>query len=97
MNASRMVTCRFCKQTNYDYDHPNTKSGWLKYGVRHHAHLSCLFKAKGLQFLLANLRTWELEMLPAMELDHLGILKQIMTEVKRRKLMHPQAQVGYNV
>jgi hypothetical protein len=65
-------TCRFCKQSE--------TANFIKYGVRHYAHLSCLKAAytdDAFQTFLRELPTWQLRNLPEFELRKLNIREQV--------------------
>lgn len=79
----KMKTCRFCKMSNYDYNHPAAKSAWVKYSVRHSAHLKCALEAKGPEFF-SRLTASQLEALPYMEVRDLGMEVPFLEEIMGR-------------
>lgn len=65
-------TCRYCKEQDNER--------FIKYGVRHYAHLRCLHAAltpDALKSLLQELPHWQLKNLPYFELKELGILELV--------------------
>lgn len=67
-----LKTCRFCGESNYDYNHAAVRSAWVQYGTRHHAHLKCAIEKLGAAFL-ERLPRHKLEQLPALEIHALGM------------------------
>lgn len=79
-----LKTCRFCKESNYDYHHPAVHSAWIKYGTRANAHLKCAVEKQGEAFI-RKLPTWKIERLPALELQQLGMVEVVRDELGKRE------------
>lgn len=72
---SAFATCRFCKKCAIERARlklPRTEI--VKYGVRHNAHLACLAERGRLEETLRLLSEYQLDNLPALELQELGVL-----------------------
>ena len=86
-------TCRFCGMSNYEHKHPAAKSVWIKYGLRHSAHLKCLIERKG-EAAIRALPTHILEGLPVFELRDLGRMDIVLVDelLKRGRITEDQAK-----
>lgn len=82
MSTPDLKTCRFCNQSNFDYKHAAVKSAWIKYAVRHSAHLQCIAAAR--PEFVRDLTTWQIEQLPALECRALGLDGIIRDELAKR-------------
>jgi hypothetical protein len=80
--TAQLKTCRFCGNTNYDYKHAAVKSAWIKYGTRHSAHLQCIAAAR--PEFVRDLTTWQIEQLPFMEIQALGLEPIVRDELGKR-------------
>jgi hypothetical protein len=78
-----LKTCRFCGESNYEWNHPAANSAWVKYGTRANAHLQCALLKQGEAFL-RKLITHQLELLPFLELQKLGMLEVVRDELDQR-------------
>lgn len=88
-----LKTCRFCHHSNFDYNHPDRDSHWICYASRCNAHLSCMLRSKGIDFVL-SLPTHKLESFPFFEVTKLGFASLLRDELAKRATMHPQVQAG---
>lgn len=84
-----LKTCRICKRSNFDYGQTEDRSHWIKYGVRHSAHLCCLVKTRDAALIFRDLPTWKLEAMPFLEIVDLGLERLFHEELSRRENRRP--------
>ncbi len=82
MPTPDLKTCRFCGESNFDYKHAAVKSAWIRYSVRHSAHLQCVAAKR--PELIRELPTWQIEQLPALEVRALGLDSLVRDELAKR-------------
>ena len=94
--------CRICKRSNFDRDLPQDRSFWIKYGVRHSAHLACLIKTRDAALIFQDLPTWKLESMYYMEIVDLGLLDVFLAELAKRqdrkppRIVRAEAAINFN-
>ena len=87
-----LKTCRFCGFSNFEHNHPNANSAWIKYAPRCNAHLKCLVGRKG-ERALRMLPDCILKSLPFLELTDLGLLDYVHQELARREAVRAEHAV----